>query len=271
MEPLIFLLIAGIGLISYKGFKDYNFQKKYLFHVDGILVRKEYYRIFSSGFLHSGWQHLIFNMIALSSFGMSIINVMGLGNFMAIFFLSLLSGGVLSLYIHRNHGNYRALGASGAISGIIFSSIIISPTSEISLIFMPFGFPAWIMGVLFIGISIVGVKKGLGNIGHDAHLGGAVCGMLLTALLHPTALEENGLVFILLLVPSLGFIGYIVKNPDYLLTNKPSFTSFKNNKKGSFKDKQEQLNDLLDKISREGYDSLSKEEKDRLHNISSNS
>ena len=271
METVIVLLIFGIGLVSYEGFRNYQFQQKYIFHVDSILVFKEYYRIFSSGFLHADWWHLIFNMIALSSFGKHIIIEYGIGNFILIYVASLVAGSLLSLYVHRNHGSYRSLGASGAVFGIMFSFIVVAPTDHITFIFIPMGFPAWLMGALFIGVSIWGIKRAADNIGHEAHLGGAVCGMLLTALIDFNALLDNLWVFALLFIPSIVFILYIIKNPNFLLIQKVSVPQFKNfrvkNQPEVF-DKEERLNELLDKISEKGMDSLSEKEKQQLHELS---
>jgi membrane associated rhomboid family serine protease len=159
-----------------------------MFETDGILVRKEYFRLLSSAFLHGSWLHLILNMAALYSFSFSVGYVLGVRNFLLIYFGSLLAGNLLSLYFHRNHGDYSAIGASGAVSGVIFASIAIFPESRMGIIFLPFQMPAWLFGTLFILVSIYGVKSSVGNIGHDAHLGGAIAGILLCICLEPRIL-----------------------------------------------------------------------------------
>ena len=162
------IILIITALVTYKGFKDFQYRDKYIFHVDAILRKKEYGRLFSSGFLHANWIHFGFNMIALISFSLSLEIVFGIPWFIFIYVISLLGGSLLSLYIHRNHGDYRALGASGAISGIVLSSIILFPDSKISFIFIPIGFSSWIFGLLFILISIFGIKSQTDNIGHEA-------------------------------------------------------------------------------------------------------
>ena len=123
------LLLIFTGLTTYKGFSDFKFFEENLFEVDGILVHKEYKRIISSGFLHTSWLHFGFNMIALMSFSWSLELLFGYWKLLFIYFASLIGGNLLALFIHRNHGDYRAVGASGAISGVIFSSIILEAFS----------------------------------------------------------------------------------------------------------------------------------------------
>ena len=136
--------------------------------------------------------HLIFNMYALNSFGeimekyiLSSSALFG-ANGKWVFLLLYISGIIVSVipdFIkYRNQSYYRALGASGAVSAIIFSYIMLQPNQKIGIIFLPssMALPAYIMGILFIGISIVLAKKGTGNIGHRAHVSGAIYGLIFT-------------------------------------------------------------------------------------------
>jgi membrane associated rhomboid family serine protease len=253
MESILFLLIIVIGIVSYKGFNDVIFREKHLFHVDRILVAKEYFRVISSGFLHAEWIHFAFNVMALSSFGAYSISVFGLWGFFLIYFGSLIGGGILSLYVHRNHGDYRALGASGAVFGVMFSAVVSAPFSKIGFVLIPIGFPAWLMGLVFIGLSIWGIKRKVGNIGHEAHLGGAIIGIVLTG------------------IPSIGFVIFIIKKPTYLMFEEIKGRSYVSPRYGKEEpNSQKQIDDLLDKIGKKGYDRLSKKEKDRLNELSGN-
>ncbi|MBL6445949.1 rhomboid family intramembrane serine protease [Fulvivirga sp. 29W222] len=271
MESIIYILIATLFLTSYQGFKSPAFREKYIFDVDQILIDKEYYRVFTSAFLHSNWYHLIFNSLALSSFGVFVLVVYGIKDFTLIYMISLIGGGLLSLYLHRNHGDYRALGASGAISGVVFSTILLSPTSEISLLFIPYGFPAWAFGIAFVAYTVWGIKKGSDNIGHEAHLGGAIFGMLTTIAIDPDLLSTNYWIFVLLMAPCLIFLIFVYKNPEYLLVESVSLKSFINTRKKTYeptKTPEEELNDLLDKISSQGIGSLTAKEKKKLEELS---
>lgn len=282
------LILFFTGLVSYKGFIDAKYQAAYLFHVDKILIGKEYKRLITSGFLHGSWLHFGFNMIALLSFSVWIENVLGWQLFLLLYFASLLGGNLLALYFHRNHGDYTALGASGAVSGIVMAAIILDPLGEIGFILIPIGIKSWIIGILFVLISIFGIKSQSDNIGHEAHLGGALTGAFLIAVLEPKAVFENWWVFLIIVLPVIGFLILINRNPAILLTNK-WFTNLPSSKPASRKTKKKkitkgiktkdnrqsdledtELNQLLDKIKKEGIDSLSSAEKDRLERFREN-
>lgn len=267
------LLLFIIGLTTYKGFKDRSYKERYIFNVDQILRNKEYGRLFSSGFFHANWLHFGFNMIALMSFSFSLELVFGIPKFIFIYVCSLIGGSLLALYIHRNHGDYSALGASGAISGIVLSSVMLFPESKISLILIPIEFSSWVFGLLFIVISIFGIKSQADNIGHEAHLGGALAGVLATLSLEPSLIWTNWWVILMILVPILLFLALIINRPEVLLID--NYWGFRNqtNKKKTkpiispTKEKEQTLNFLLDKIRKEGMDSLSKKERNLLDQL----
>src|SRR4028118_187400 len=108
------LLIAITTFLSYKGFNNRLFMQGYSFDIDKVLLNKEYSRLVSSGFLHTNWMHLIFNMIALYAFGSMLEPMLGGFQLLIIYFLSLIGGNLLALLIYKNYGDYSAVGASGA-------------------------------------------------------------------------------------------------------------------------------------------------------------
>ncbi len=269
------LLAVFILLSSYKGFQDRSFTEEYIFDVDRILINKEYRRLITSGFLHGGWFHLIFNMIALLSFSREIENLFGIPYYLLLYFLSLIGGNLLSLYIHRNHGDYRAVGASGAISGVVFASVVLMPESKISFILIPIEFSSWIFGLMFILVSIFGIKSQSDNIGHEAHLGGAIIGILLTVALYPVVLEHNLWVVAMLLIPAILFILLLIRNPNILIIDNywgEGLAKFKENLANrqveEELDPEEELNALLEKIRKGGMNSLSSKERSRLDQLS---
>lgn len=146
-------------------------------------------QLFTSGFLHADFTHLLFNMITLYYFGPPLEGVLGGTRFLIVYFGSMLAGSLLSLLRHRDDPHYRAVGASGAISGVLFGFILFAPMSKIFLFLIPIGIPAVIFAVGYVAISVFGMKTRMGRIGHDAHLGGALGGALLTILLYPAALR----------------------------------------------------------------------------------
>jgi len=247
--------------------------EEYAFDIDPILMGGEYRRVITSGFLHVGWIHFGFNMIALLSFSAVLEDLFGFGKFFALYFISMIGGNLLALYIHRNHGDYSAVGASGAISGVILSYCVIYPNAEISFILIPIGFKAWMIAILFVVISIFGIKSQRGNIGHEAHLGGGIIGVLLTPFFIPTDVAVNWWVMLAILVPTTFFLLLIVKNPAVMMIRnywgenvRDLQTSFKK-APPSHADRQAELDQLLDKIRQKGYDSLSQKERNRFEDL----
>ncbi len=195
-------IIAANVIISMKGFKDFSFFEKYKFNIGGIR-RGEQFRMFSSGFLHLDFSHLLFNMLTLYFFADVVIGSIGYMKFLIIYFASLLVGNLLSFYFHKDEYHYSAIGASGAVSGILYSAILFYPNMSLYLFFIPIPIPAWIFGILYLLYSIYGMKKSLGNIGHDAHFGGALAGYFLTILFAPSLLNTQLWIIALLAVPLL--------------------------------------------------------------------
>jgi len=220
-ESTIGLIIAIFtALTTYQGLTKQAYQEQYYFDVDKILIDKQYYRLISSGFLHGGWLHFAFNILALLSFAKSIEILLGWQYFLLIYFLSMLGGSLLALYIHRNHGDYTAVGASGAISGVVAASIILNPNGVISLILIPIEFKSWVFGLIFILVSILGIKSQSDNIGHEAHLGGIIVGIISTAILSLDALTRNWWAAVIMIAPIVAFFVLIKMRPDILITGK---------------------------------------------------
>ena len=188
------LIIANV-LISFKGFNDGLFYRKYLFHV-GSIRAGEQVRMISSGFLHADEIHLAFNMITLYSFAPIVITFLGGWSFLLIYFGSLIFGNLLTMVIHGNNYSYSAVGASGAVTGIIYSAILLFPQMQI------YGFiPGYVFGVLYLLYSIYGMRAKNDNIGHTAHFGGAIGGYVITLLKEPVLFQTNTQLVIVLAIP----------------------------------------------------------------------
>ena len=192
------IIIANV-LFSMKGFDDFSFFEKYKFNIGGIR-RGEQIRMLSSGFLHANFTHLAFNMLTLYFFADVVIITIGFVKFLIIYFASLLVGNLLSFYFHKDDYHYSAIGASGAVMGVLYSSIMFYPDMNLYL-FFAIPIKAWIFGILYLFYSIYGMKKQLGNIGHDAHFGGAIAGYVLTILFAPGILENQLWIVIVLAIP----------------------------------------------------------------------
>ena len=200
MDNLILLaiIIANV-LISIKGFNDEFFFRKYEFHV-GSIRAGEQIRMVTSAFLHADLFHLAFNMIALYSFAPVVFQVLGNAAFLLVYFGSLVFGSLLTMVFHGNDYSYRAVGASGAVTGIIYSAILLFPDMTIG-IFGVIPMPAYIFGIGYLLYSIYGMRAKNDNIGHTAHFGGAIGGYVITLLKEPSLFEHNTLMVILLAIP----------------------------------------------------------------------
>ncbi len=201
------IVIANV-LVSFKGFNDYGFFQKLDFHV-GSIQRGERYRMFSSAFLHADITHLLFNMLTFYFFAPVVIAYVGNWSFLLIYFASLFFGNLLSLSFNKHNYNYRAVGASGAVTGIIYSAIMFRPESNLYL-FFAIPIPAYLFGIGYLLYSIYGMKAQNDNIGHTAHFGGAIAGYLITLMLYPSMLWDNTLMVVLLAVPII-ILFYLMK------------------------------------------------------------
>ncbi len=197
---VIWIIIGANIAASLKGFKDYSFFEKYKFNIGGIR-RGEQIRMLSSGFLHADTGHLFFNMLTLYFFAPVVFGFLGAYKFLIVYFGSLLVGSLFSLYFHKDEYHYSAVGASGAVSGIIYAAILFRPDMDLYLMFIPIPIPAYIFGIGYLLYSIFGMKNRIGNIGHDAHFGGAVGGYGITLLLAPWLFQQNILMIGLLAIP----------------------------------------------------------------------
>jgi membrane associated rhomboid family serine protease len=195
---LIALILANV-LFSYKGFNDYSFFRKYEFHI-GSIRSGEQIRMLTSGFLHADMGHLLFNMITLYFFAPVVSAYLGNVLFLAIYFGSLLFGSLLTLILHKNDYNYRAVGASGAVTGILYSAILLQPDMMLGIFFI-IPMPAYVFGILYLLYSIYGMKAKNDNIGHTAHFGGAIGGYLITLLVYPDLFFLHPLMVSLLTIP----------------------------------------------------------------------
>ncbi len=184
------VIIAANAIMSFKGFSDRLFFEKYKFNV-GNIRRGEQIRMFSSGFLHVDTSHLLFNMFTLYFFADAVISKLGNFNFIIIYLASLIFGNLLSLYFHKEEYWYSAVGASGAVTGVLYAAILIQPNMSLYMFFIPIPIPGYVFGIGYLLYSIYGMKNRIGNIGHDAHFGGAVGGYIVTLLLMPSLFKTD--------------------------------------------------------------------------------
>ncbi len=212
MNTVLLILIAVTVGFSYYGFQNYAVFEKYKFNVAAIRQKKEYIRLLSAGFLHADWMHLLLNMYVLYIFSPLTLRVFGMVGFLIIYFGSILLGNLFSLYIYKKQPWYSAIGASGGVSGIIFSSVALDPINiKIGILFLPpeLSVPGYIFGLLYFGYSVYSMlnPRQSDNVGHAAHLGGAFFGLLYLIAVAPELAMSNALFLGIMALP-LMYLGY---------------------------------------------------------------
>ena len=198
-KTLLIIIIANI-VFSIKGFSDRLFFDKYKFQI-GSIKRGEQIRMFTSAFLHVDYMHLILNMYVLYIFAPIIILKLGVIKFVILYLGSLAAGNVLTLSYHKNELYYTAVGASGAVAGIIYAAILLNPNMRLMMFPLPIPIPGYIFGLGYLLYSIYGMKKQLGKVGHAAHLGGAIGGYALMLIVYPEVFSNSLTTVFLLGVP----------------------------------------------------------------------
>lgn len=274
VELVVYILIGANVLFSWQAFSNQNLFNRFKFRVGSILQGKEYIRMVSSAFLHGNMAHLLVNMIALYSFGIAMSYSITTLQFILLYAVSLLAGNTLALIFNRHNYNYSAVGARGAVSGVVFASVLFYPDGNVLLFFI-LPLKTWIFGILYLLYSVYGMNRQNDNIGHEAHLGGAVAGVLLALAFEPSLVLRNWwLTAALLIIPLLIFFikpksaskGYqfTVLNDDVKRT-KRSVDDLYYNKEF---EREKELNALLEKVNDYGIESLSSKERKRLEELS---
>ncbi|TXH67172.1 MAG: rhomboid family intramembrane serine protease [Lysobacteraceae bacterium] len=183
-------LIAVTVLLSWQAWNQPRLLDRLILWPPAVDRYKQYDRLLSHGFIHADGMHLIFNMITLYAFGQAMEHFftakIGMLGYLG-FYLSAIVIAILPTYSrHRRDAHYRGLGASGAVSAVLFAYILLSPWSGIYLFLIPIPIPAFVFAVLYIGYSIWMDKRGGDNVNHSAHLWGAGYGVMFMLLLEPS-------------------------------------------------------------------------------------
>ena len=174
---ITFLIIAITSVVSILAFSRERLKEDLLFWPYLIKRERQYYRIITHGVLHADAMHLIFNMVSFYSFGIALeeyffpvlFGELARAMLALLYVLGIIASVVPDLIKHQNHSYYRSLGASGAVSAVVFAAITIQPKMPIQFFFIPFPIPGYIFGLAFLVLSATLAKKGGGNIGHNAH------------------------------------------------------------------------------------------------------
>ncbi len=196
MSITIFIIILTV-LVSITAFSNARIFERMKFNAYLIDSQKSFYRFFTYGLLHVDYMHLLVNMFVLFSFGRMVEQIfeMHFGQSGLLFFVLLYVGGLVgsvipSYFKNRRNYYYNSVGASGAVSTVLFASIIVYPQGSVMFIFFPVPIPAFIFGILYLVYSAYMSKRGTDNIGHDVHFWGAIFGVLFTIVLEPAFLTN---------------------------------------------------------------------------------
>ena len=190
--------MAITALVSYKAFQDSSLKWRFMFNAYEIKRKKEWYRFFSHGLIHADWVHLGLNIYVLYLFGGKVEHefikefgmVRGIVNYLLLYIGGLVVSSFYSYAKHQDNPNYNSLGASGAVSAVVFASIALFPMDKLGIILIPFYIPGVIFGALYLLYSNYMAKKQMDNIGHDAHFWGALFGFVITFVFNPSLLSS---------------------------------------------------------------------------------
>lgn len=179
------ILVVLTSLISIQALNNSDFKSKLIFSPYAVKHRKEYWRIFSHAFIHADYTHLIFNMIALYFLGnvvesilVGIFELKGYIYYILLYLVAIPASSIPAMYKHGEDPNYLSLGASGAVSAVVFAAIIMAPLIDLYLLFIPIPIKGFIFGFLYLLFETYASKNSVMNIAHDAHIAGAIFGVL---------------------------------------------------------------------------------------------
>ncbi len=183
----LFMLVLNVAIGAYTLLANPALIDRWAFKPYRVVREHEWARWLTAGFVHVGFTHLLFNMITLFYFGPYVEQAVGSGRFLVIYLGSELVANALTYWKYRDRPDYSAVGASGAISGVLFSFCLFEPFAMLGIMFI-IPMPAVLFAVLYVVLSIYASRKEVGRVAHEAHLGGALGGLALTLLLYPAAL-----------------------------------------------------------------------------------
>jgi membrane associated rhomboid family serine protease len=178
------IIVIITTLVSIGGFSNRKIIEDLIFYPPAVTKQNQWYRFFTCGLIHADWGHLFFNMLSLYLFGQyvedafgDLFDVYGKWVYLALYISALLISLLPTFAKNKNNYQYRSLGASGAVSAVIFAGLMLTPTLGIYIFFIPIPIPGFIFAPLYLIISALLDKKGAGNINHSAHIWGSIYGL----------------------------------------------------------------------------------------------
>ena len=187
VASIIFVITLATSLWA---FSNENIYGEFILNPYNVSRGHKVYTVITSGLIHKDWNHLFFNMLSYYFFAFQLEALLGHWQFGLLYVLSLILSDLPSIQKHKDDIWYNSLGASGAISAVIFSFIMFNPKAQMGLMFIPIPIPAWIFGVLYLVYCHFASKHARDNVNHDEQLYGAVSGVLITFALHHEVINE---------------------------------------------------------------------------------
>lgn len=196
MQHLIYTPVASIIFVitiatSLWAFYNDNIYANMILHPYSVARKERMYTVITSGLIHNDWMHLFFNMLTYYFFAFNLERILGHWQFGLLYVLSLILSDLPTIYKHKNDDWYNSLGASGAVSAVIFSSILFFPLRPLGFILIPgVQIPSFLFAILYLVYCNHASRQGRDNINHDAHLFGALSGMIITIVLYPHVVTD---------------------------------------------------------------------------------
>lgn len=190
IAPVASLIFVFTVITSLYAFYDNTLYGKFMLHPYSVSRGHKVWTVITSGFIHGDWMHLFFNMFTFVAFAFTLERLLGSWQFGLMYFLTLILSDLPTIFRYKNNFNYNSLGASGAISAVLFSYILFNPLSKLLIFPIPFGIPAIVFGPLYLIYSVYASRNARDGINHDAHFYGALTGLIFTILFVPGILQN---------------------------------------------------------------------------------
>lgn len=190
IAPVASLIFVFTIITSLYAFYDHSIYGKFMLHPYSVSKGQNVFTLITSGLVHADWMHLFFNMFTFYAFAFALESMMGSWRFGLLYFLGLVLSDLPTVIKHKDNFNYNSLGASGAISAVLFSYILYNPMSKIYIMFIPIGIPAVVFGVIYLIYCAYASRNSRDHINHDAHFFGALTGLIFTIIFVPGILQN---------------------------------------------------------------------------------
>jgi len=190
VAPVASLIFVFTIITSLYAFYDNSLYGKFMLHPYSVSKGKNVFTLITSGLIHADWMHLAFNMFTFYAFAFTLESMMGSWRFGMLYFVCLILSDIPTVFKYKDSFNYNSLGASGAISGVLFSYILFNPMAKLYIMFIPIGIPAVVFGFLYLIYCAYASKNSRDGINHDAHFYGALTGLIFTIIFVPGIIQN---------------------------------------------------------------------------------